>query len=134
MRNNLLYKTLSLALITMLLPIIGIAGEDITPSQADKLREHAKHINKCTENIDDSVIATFKSDGRMLETKVQALCEAGEKDKAQQSAIEFAQKVSSSEEVQTMKKCSVITLMLVMDIPMSSTKEISSPNHVCDDI
>lgn len=122
-------KKLLLTLL-LLLPMATMAQQDMMAQMQE--------MAQCMQSIDENELKALENDAQLFETKIKALCNNGERDEAQQSAIEFSQKMMSSPVLESMRKCtekmpeSMKGMMPDMN-PDDIAKDYSN-HHVCDEI
>jgi hypothetical protein len=87
----------------------------------------------CMAKADQNELQTLQSDALLVMTETQAMCNAGDRDAAQQNTIEFAQQSLQKPVVKEWQQCMGIlgqTLPLLALVQMQNPQATGS--HVCD--
>ena len=117
----------------VLLPVILIAGNDMSEEQMQKIMEQAQKIQACMEKIDQSALENIVIRGQAMEKEIRSLCLTGKRDIAQKKAIAYGREINSSREMKEMQKCSAIAGDMMNQIPdMQNMLKDDKNKHVCD--
>lgn len=105
----------------------------MSEEQMQQMMKQAEEMQKCFGDIDQSAFKELEEKGRQMEAEVKALCQAGKKGEAMKTAMKFGKEISSSKEVQAMKKCGAMAEQMMAQIPMPNiSDESGSSGHICD--
>jgi len=133
-------KALTTAL--FLLPAMASAQNFQNMNEADmqKMMASMQQAQSCMQDIDQSKMKEFEQHARQMEAKVDGLCAAGKRDKAQSEAMAFYKEMSANPDIKKMRKCSKMMEGAMPDLSAmtgmpSSPAGIDKPGkdeHICD--
>ncbi|MDX1519091.1 MAG: hypothetical protein R3318_03135 [Gammaproteobacteria bacterium] len=112
---------------------VGHAG-GMTEEQMQQMMQQAEEMQKCFAKIDPSAMKKLETRGRAMDAEVRALCKSGKRDDAQKAAMKYAKEISSSRELQAMKKCGKMAENMMTQMSMLSPDEITKSGHICDNM
>lgn len=89
------------------------------------------------ENVDASYLESIASDSEAIANKIEQLCQAGQRQQAQDTAMDYAKKMQNDANFQAMQKC-----MARMGDALPDTQKRQdnflmddlNKNHVCDEL
>ena len=134
MKLKLFILKTALAPVLFILPVFTVqAGQGMNEEQMQQMMEQAQKMQECMSGIDQSAMETHAARAEKTSKEMKALCTAGKRDEAQAIAIDYARELRSSEDMQTMKKCSELAsgMMQHMHMMYEMDKDYEK-NHVCD--
>lgn len=93
--------------------------------------------NCIAENVDASYLESIAKDSEAIANKIEQLCQAGQRDQAQDTATDYAKKMQNDANFQAMQKC-----MAHMGDALPDTQarqdsfdlDALNENHVCDEL
>ena len=136
-------KTLILlALILLPLPLAAQTYPGMNMNQQDmqKMMLQAQKAQECMEKVDKNALEALERESKRFEAEVRSLCAAGKRDQAQEKAMAYGRKVSSSPVVREMKKCTEMMqgmmqdMMPGMDMRFMEEDSAESSRHICDSL
>lgn len=125
----------SVALFFLLSSPAVFAQQGMDPEIMQQLQE----MVACVAAIDQNEIISLEKESKKIGAEVKGLCKSGDRDKAQELAMEFGRKVVNNPVFITVRKCTENTsgAMEGMLPDISSTEKMAkdySDKHVCDEI
>ncbi len=87
----------------------------------------------CMKNIDMSVVKGLEAEGKKMEAEVDALCKSGNRDGAQDKAMEYAMEMRKRPELQKMQECGKMAAGMLPKGVFDDLVEEGKNRHVCDD-
>ncbi len=127
--NNLVFILIGLTIQTA-----QAAPQGMSEEQMQQMMKQAEEMQKCYGNIDQSFFKNLETKGKKMEAEVKALCKAGKRDKAQDTAMKFGKEMAASKEIQAMKKCGAMAEQMMAQMPMMTPDMTDKSAHVCDGI
>jgi len=107
--------------------------EKPSDAQMEAIIGQAAGMQACMQEADPAAIQALSHDGEAAMNEVQDLCAAGQRDKAQDHAIEFSKRVAASPELKLVAKCSKgMSGLLPQMAALSQQQPDSAQSHVCD--
>ncbi|MBU0675108.1 MAG: hypothetical protein KJ950_10730 [Proteobacteria bacterium] len=126
-----------LTLLFGLIPFLAGAQDYQGFNQADigKMMQQAEILQQCMDKVDKAELDAIDRRSEELEAKLKALCEAGKRDEAQNTAVAFGKEILANPALVQMKKCGDLTQeMLPPEQRQPSEYDFDfSQNHVCDE-
>ena len=105
-------------------------------AEMQKMQAEAAAAQACFASIDQREIEAIQTQAQQLDSELKTLCAAGQRDKAQSTAMEYAMQVRNNTTLQTMRECGKkLTGMMKNMMPqMPSANEYDDfkDRHVCD--
>jgi len=103
-----------------------------------EIMQQLQEMVACAAAIDQNEMKAMEKESKKFEAEVKGLCKSGNRDKAQELAMEFSRKVVNSPAFITVRKCTENTSGALKGIvpDMSSTEKMAkdySDKHVCDE-
>ncbi|MEX2517325.1 MAG: hypothetical protein WD572_10545 [Gammaproteobacteria bacterium] len=109
------------------------AGADMTEEQMQQMMQQAEQMQKCMTRVDESELEIFGARAEVMEQEINALCDAGQRDQAQQLALEYGKQISNSNVMQELKQCGDMAQVLLEQLPGLSAQTAEADDlHVCD--
>ncbi len=101
-----------------------------------KMMQAMQEMQQCMVKVDQGELRKLEQETKEKEAEFRALCEKGERDKAQEEAIKFSKKMMANPALVQMKECGEITKDFVPEGAMEEQDETFDPSkdHVCDDM
>ena len=132
--NNflLLLTTVFLNSILFIQPVQ--AGAGMTEEQMEQMMQAAEKMQQCYAKIDQSALQALNAKNEKMQAEIKALCAAGKRDEAQNTAIKHGKEIANSKVMQEMKKCGEMAGDMMKQMPMSpgADGDFSGTGHVCD--
>jgi hypothetical protein len=100
-------------------------------AQMQQMMEQAQKMQTCMADLDRVALEEMKQESDALMSEVKALCDAGERDEAQDKAIAWGKKIARSDQMQQMKKCGEM-MQGVMPMQPPTPDELAARGHICD--
>ena len=118
------------ALIVLLSPLYAVTADSsqMNEQQMKEMMQNMQEMQACMDKIDESAMNTMMEEGQKLGDEVRALCAAGKRDEAQQRAVAYGKKVSTSPVFAQMRSCGMQTQVTYAGQPDANGKV----EHVCD--
>ena len=113
--------------------------QGMTQEQMQQMMQGMMNMAGCYQNIDQQKLEAMGREAQAKEKELKALCAKGERDKAQQEAMTYAQKYMNSEEFQQIKACGEMARGMMPAMPdysvyISKDSGDDSNRHICDDL
>ena len=134
-------KTFIMTLIC-LVPVMSFAQNPMGMNEADmeKMMQQVQEAQACMEKIDQSELKKLEKKSQQFEAEMKSLCANGQRDEAQDRAMDYMKEVVNSPVVQQAKRCGekmkgmMQGMMQGMNQPGSlMTEDRDYTNqHVCD--
>lgn len=130
-------KTVINLLMLALMPVAANAQfGNMSEAQMQQMMQQGLKMQQCFSQIDQAAMERLSERGQAIEAEITALCQAGERDQAEEKAISFAREMAGDPAVQTMKKCGegMIDLLpkIVAEQDDNERGEGSRSRHICD--
>ena len=124
----------NMKLVTSLLLLGSIAySQDMNLMNQEQMQIMMQEMQKmqvCMSKIDMSPLQALEAESSSMEKEIKELCHQGKRDKAQNKAISYANKIMAMPSLVQMKECANNTAMEKMiDFDINDFKG----KHVCDD-
>ncbi len=87
----------------------------------------------CMKNIDMSVVKGLETEGKKIEADLDALCQSGNRDGAQDKAMEYAMEMRDRPELQKLQECGKMAQGMFPKGAFEDLLEEGKNRHVCDD-
>ena len=108
----------------------------MSEEQMQQLMKNAQKMQECFAQMDQSAMQSLNAKGKKMRGEVKALCAAGKRDEAQNTAIKYGKEIANSREMEEMKKCGDMAKQMMQQMPMNpgTDGDFSGIGHVCDGI
>lgn len=114
------------------------------PMDMEKMQKMQRHMQNmdmgklqeamaCMKNIDRSALEGLEEEGKKMEAEVAAMCRSGNRDGAQDKAMEFAMEMRSRPELKKMQECGKMAQGMLPKGAFEDLVEEGKNQHVCDD-
>jgi len=104
-------------------------SQDTGGMNEDKMQAMMQEMQKmqvCMSKIDMSSLQAMQTEAITLEKQIKQMCESGQRDKAQQTAVKYSKKIMTSPAMLQMKECT-------KSMPMMNMEEDDfERHHICD--
>jgi len=126
----------TIALIMLLIPLMvsaqGFPGGD--PQQMQVMMQKAKEMQACMQHVDQVKMQAFQQRAQRMGEEVKALCAAGKRDEALNTAISYSQEIAADSAMKEVKRCAEIMKGVMPDLSadISDYKDDGSEQHICD--
>lgn len=102
--------------------------------QMQKMMQGAMAMAECFGNLDEGRMKALAEESEAKEKEIRQLCKAGQRDEAQDVAVEYGKKYINSSEFQQLKKCADQSQGMFPAISDMSEFVEFEDKHVCDEI
>ena len=133
--NNALFHKLLLVIHLLCLSALAGAGQPrLTEAQRQQLVEQAAQLQDCLAKVDQNALQALSDQGEQTQSEVQALCQSGKREAAQQKAMTYIKALEQSGILNEIKKCGTVGEQVVrqMALPATTDTEMASGSHICD--
>jgi hypothetical protein len=103
------------------------AQTGMSAEQMQQLMKQGESARACMKKIDKTKLKALREKGKKVQAEIKALCDAGKRDKAQSTAIEYSMEMKKDPAFIEMTKCGE-----QMQGMMPKTYSDASGGHVCD--
>ncbi len=106
----------------------------LTPTVNVNVNMNANIDTTCMDNINQKELDALEKRANEMKNEVEALCKSGQRDAAQQKAMQYAKEINSSEIMKQLRECTVKSGINQIMIPGIQTggDGKSESRHVCD--
>jgi mannitol-specific phosphotransferase system IIBC component len=122
----------------LILTQIGHAAPGMSDQQMQQMMLKAQEAQKCFSKLDRSKFDEIEAKGKKMQAEIKALCDAGKRDKAMSTAMEFSKQMENDPLTIEMRKCSEMMDGAMGGMPQSfmPTAEDGEEDegHICDNI
>lgn len=98
-----------------------------------KMMEQAQKAQTCMQGIDMSALDGLEAEGKQKQAEIKSLCADGQRDKAQDNAVDYAKEMMARPEMQAMQKCGDLLRGMIPEMPFDNFEEKYKNSHVCDE-
>jgi len=121
--------------ILILFPVAAFAqgNPNMPPNMPQMDMEQMQKAMTCMKNIDRSAMEGLEEEGKKMEAEVGALCRSGNRDGAQDKAMEYGKEMMSRPELMKMRECGKMMAGMLPKMPFEDLEEMGKDRHVCDD-
>ena len=95
--------------------------------------EKMQEAMACMKNIDRSALEGLEEEGKKMEAEVAALCKSGNRNRAQDKALEYAKEMMSRPELKKMRECGKMMAGMLPKMPFEDIETENKDRHICDD-
>ena len=122
-------------LLLSLLPMVAMAQNNSgMPMDMQKMMEQAMKAQACMEDIDTSEFDRIEQEGRAKEAEIKALCDAGNREEAQETAIAYSRKMMQEPAMKKVRECSEHLRGMLPTMPFDNFEEEFKNKHICDEM
>ena len=121
---------------TLSIPMIASAQN---ADHMQQMMEMARKAQACMANIDQSKLDEMARRAKQMEAEIKQLCDAGQRDEAQDLGIRYGREMSQSYVAKEMRKCSEMMSGALSGMGSSLMPGSGFPNvngsehsHICD--
>ena len=104
------------------------------PEQLQRMMQQAQEMQACFAKLDQSTMDQLRVRGESMTAEVQQLCTAGKRDDATRLAMQYAQEMAASPQLQSIQQCGTLAQSLIADLPFATPGQDGGPAHVCDQL
>ena len=123
---------LSIAALLIPLAASGQPFQGMSEEQMQRAMEQMQKAQSCMQNVDQTELQALEQRSHEFQAEVKSLCASGKRDEAQQKAIAYAQEVSQSSAIRTMRERGEMMKGMVAQMPMTELDQDLSNEHICD--
>lgn len=107
-------------------------------NEHEQMMQGMLQMQRCiAENVDASYLDSMAKNGEAIANKIEQLCQAGQRQQAQDTAMDYAKKMQKDSNFQAMQNCMAqigSALPGVQGLQDDFDLDALSDNHVCDDL
>ena len=119
----------------VLTPMMALAQTNSGVSHdMQKMMEQAMKAQACMQGIDTSQIEDMEAQGKKMEAEIKALCDAGKRDEAQETAIAYSRELMEEPVMEKVRECSEHLRGLIPKMPFDNFEEEFENRHICDEM
>ncbi len=139
MKNHFLtYRFFVTILFTFFFQLVSAGPQGMSEEQMQQMMQQAEAMQQCMAKIDQSALPELEAKGRKMQAEIEALCQAGKRDEAMATGMKYGAEISSSPEIQAMRKCSEMAPQMMAQMqsmmPEIPDEEDDSSGHICDEM
>lgn len=116
--------------------IISTATSMVHANEHEQMMRNMMHMQRCiSETVDRRYLEDMAANGEKMAKHIKQLCESGQRQHAQDTAMSYAKEMQSNPNFQAMQKCAAEinnSLPSAQVLQESFTAEHLKDNHVCD--
>lgn len=121
-----------------LLAMPAIAFAQNNPQQMNQQQMQAmmgkmQEMQTCMQQVDRAKMEEIGQRAKKVDAEIKALCAKGERDDAQDLAIEFGEEIKDEPNIKLMRECSKGMEGMMQDIPFGAKPKDLDSSHVCDE-
>ena len=130
----------------ILFPVVVFAQEQPgmppnMPMDMEKMQRHMQQMDMgkmqeamaCMKDIDQSALEGLEEEGKKMKAEVEAMCRSGNRDGAQDKAMEYGKEIMNRSEMKKMRECSKMMAGMMPKMPFENLEEEGKNRHICDD-
>ena len=130
----------------LLFPVVVFAQEQPgmppnMPMDMEKMQRHMQQMDMgkmqeamaCMKDIDHSALEGLEEEGKKMKAEVEAMCRSGNRDGAQDKAMEYGKEIMNRSEMKKMRECSKMMAGMMPKMPFENLEEEGKNRHICDD-
>ncbi len=107
-------------------------------NEHEQMMQGMLQMQRCiAENVDASYLDSMAKNGEAIADKIEQLCQAGQRQQAQDTAMDYAIKMQKDSNFQAMQNCMAqigSALPGVQGLQDSFALDALNDNHVCDEL
>lgn len=107
------------------------AAQQPAPSQ-EQMMNQAMEMQACFANLDQQALAAIGEQAQRMAEEVKSLCQAGKREQAQNTAIQFGKTVARDKTVQAARECGEMMRGMMPNLDYPTSEEEMKGRHVCD--
>jgi hypothetical protein len=88
-------------------------------------------MQACMQDIDQSRLPELERRSHDMQDEVKSLCAEGKRDRAEQTAMDFAMEMSQDKDLQAMRKCGEMMQGVMPKIPPIGYERSAKNKHIC---
>lgn len=122
-------------IVLLFFPVAALAQgmQQMSDQDVQKMMQQAQEYQACIQRVDKEEIRKFQQQAMELNDEIKALCDSGDRDKAQEIAMKFGKESENNPVMQAMQECEKLAPDMSSDGPQEMEEEIDySKEHVCD--
>ena len=118
--------------------IVGATSTLTFANEHEQMMQGMLQMQRCiAENVDASYLDSMAKNGEAIADKIEQLCQAGQRQQAQDTAMDYAIKMQKDSNFQAMQNCMAqigSALPGVQGLQDSFALDALNDNHVCDEL
>lgn len=107
-------------------------GTAMSEGQMQMMMEQAAKMQTCMAGIDQARLQTMGAESEAVMSEIKGLCAAGQRDAAQDHAMDFGQRVAASAEMKKLADCSAGMRGMLPSMARLAQTMPDNNTHVCD--
>jgi len=105
----------------------------MSEAQMQQMMKQAEAALACMNKVDQSKLEALEAESLKMKSKVKALCKAGKRDEATQTAINYSKNVNADPTLNAMTQCGqMMQGMMPKAYSPINDDPASKSDHVCD--
>jgi len=124
-----------LLILSLLLPVFALAQQPqgMNEKEMQQMMQRMQKMQTCMQDIDQSQLKELEHRSRQVEVEIEALCDDGKREEAQQRAMDFGREISRDPNLQTMRRCGEMMQGMMPAVPFADYEQKTAEHkHVCD--
>ena len=86
----------------------------------------------CMSRIDQQALIALSKKAQVVSNEIKSLCQANQRDKALDIAIDFGQKMAKDENFKIAQECGEMSRGILPEMKFPTSKEEVKERHICD--
>jgi Skp family chaperone for outer membrane proteins len=124
--------TLWIIVILLSTPVYAQNISNMNEQDMQQMMEQAQKMQACMQDIDQSRLPELERRSHDMQAEVKSLCAEGKRDRAEQTAMDFAMEMSQDKDLQAMRKCGEMMQGVMPKIPPIGYERSAKNKHICD--
>jgi hypothetical protein len=133
-------------LILILFPVVAFAqgNPNMPPNMPMDMEQMQRNMQQmdmgkmqeamaCMKDIDQSALKGLEEEGKKMKAEVEAMCKSGNRDGAQDKAMEYGKEIMNQPEMKKMRKCRKMMAGIMPKMPFENFEEEGKNRHICDE-
>jgi hypothetical protein len=120
----------------LVMPAIAFAQDDpgqMNQQQMQAMMSKMQEMQTCMQQIDQAQMEAIGQRAKKVDAEIKALCAKGERDDAQDLAVEFSEEIKDEPNIKIMRECSKGMEGVMQDMPFGAQPKDLDASHVCDE-
>lgn len=94
--------------------------------------QQAEMMQQCMAKIDQSALDELARKGEKTQSEIKSLCDKGNQEEAEKTAIAYSKEIAESEVVKEMKKCGEMAQQLMQNMTLPTDNTTDKQRNICD--
>lgn len=109
-----------------------LAHSGMSEEQMQQMIQQAEMMQQCMAKIDQSALDELARKGEKTQAEIKSLCDKGNQEDAEKTAIAYSKEIAASEVVKEMKKCGEMAQQLMENMTLPTDNTTDKQRHICD--